>query len=200
MVEHAVHEPVVEAAADGFTVQQWLEFDGAGDLRVELIDGALVVNPAPVPRHNRVAQRLLRLLDDATAASGLTADLTASGVISPGMQPEQGPIPDILVVRADLDIDDLTVVQAADVTLVVEVLSPSSRHVDRVRKFELYARMGIPNYWIVDPGDPVTVTTHILGGGVYRQAKSASGDEPLVVSEPCEVTLTPSALARNRDS
>lgn len=200
MVEHAVHEPVVEAGADGFTVQQWLEFDGAGDLRVELIDGALVVNPAPVPRHNRVAQRLLRLLDDATAASGLTADLTASGVISPGMQPEQGPIPDILVVRADLDIDDLTVVQAADVTLVVEVLSPSSRHVDRVRKFELYARMGIPNYWIVDPGDPVTVTTHILGGGVYRQAKSASGDEPLVVSEPCEVTLTPSALARNRDS
>ena len=200
MVEHAVHEPVVEAAADGFTVQQWLEFDGAGDLRVELIDGALVVNPAPVPRHNRVAQRLLRLLDDATAASGLTADLTASGVISPGMQPEQGPIPDILVVRADLDIDDLTVVQAADVTLVVEVLSPSSRHVDRVRKFELYARMGIANYWIVDPGDPVTVTTHILGGGVYRQAKSASGDEPLVVSEPCEVTLTPSALARNRDS
>lgn len=198
MVEHALREVAVDDA--GFTVEQWLAFDGPGDLRVELIDGALVVNPAPVPRHNRVAQRLLRLIDDAMSPAGLTTDLTASGVISPGMQPEQAPIPDILLVRADLDIDDIKVVQAADVALVVEVLSSSSRHADQVRKRELYAGMGIPHYWIVDPTSPVTITTFGIEDGTYRRRASASGDEELSVDEPLRLTLTPAALVKGRKS
>lgn len=196
MVQHAVHEPKVQA--DGFSVEDWLAWDRAGDLRVELIDGALVVNPAPVPRHNRVVQRLLRLLEDVVLSAGLTADITASGVVSPGMQPEQGLIPDILIARADLDIDDLLVVEAADVTLVVEVLSPSSRRKDRMTKLDIYASMGIPYYWIVDPRSPVTITTLVLDEGAYRQGASASGDEELTISEPFAVSLTPKQLVEKR--
>ncbi len=33
-----------------------------------------------------------------------------------------------------------------------EIVSPSNASVDRVRKRELYARHGVPYYWLVDPG------------------------------------------------
>ena len=52
--------------------------------------------------------------------------------------------------------------------LVVEILSPSNPRHDLVRKRELYARHGIPEYWIVEP-DAETVlalTEPIAGSGV----------------------------------
>jgi Uma2 family endonuclease len=36
-------------------------------------------------------------------------------------------------------------------TLVIEILSPSTRETDRHAKLQLYARHRIPHYWIVDP-------------------------------------------------
>jgi Uma2 family endonuclease len=35
--------------------------------------------------------------------------------------------------------------------LVVEILSPSSSRIDKVRKPARYADFGIPEYWVVDP-------------------------------------------------
>src|SRR5207253_1234990 len=34
--------------------------------------------------------------------------------------------------------------------LVVEIISPNSESRDRVEKYEEYAKLGIPEYWIVD--------------------------------------------------
>jgi Uma2 family endonuclease len=196
MVEHAVTEPEVEAS--GFTVEQWLEFDGAGDLRVELIDGALVVTPAPAGRHQMVANRLVILLAEALGASDPTVEATGMGVVSPDMRPEQGLIPDVLVARSTESMAEEMILAAADVVLAVEVLSPPSRARDRVDKLRIFAGMGIPHYWIVDPRAPVTITTLVLDGGSYQQRDSASGDEALSVTDPFQVTLTPSALASKR--
>jgi Uma2 family endonuclease len=52
-------------------------------------------------------------------------------------------------------------------TLVVEVLSPSTTQIDLVRKRQLYARHGVPYYWIVDP-DALTVDAYVLGPGGTR--------------------------------
>ena len=43
--------------------------------------------------------------------------------------------------------------------LVVEVLSPGTREIDLARKMALYAKYGVPEYWIIDPE---TETTRIL--------------------------------------
>lgn len=196
MVEHAVPEADVDA--DGFTVEQWLAFDGAGDLRVELIDGALVVSPAPVPRHQQVVHRIMAAIATPLGRAGLTPEVSGGGVVLPGMEPGQGLIPDILAVPLDLEIEELTVLEAHDVVLAIEVLSASSRRRDRVDKLRIYAEMGIAHFWVVDPRPPVTITVLALGHGTYQQRASASGDESLSVAEPFEVTLTPSALTSSR--
>ena len=50
--------------------------------------------------------------------------------------------------------------------IVVEILSPSSQQVDRVRKMALYARSGVPEYWIADPENR-TLVIHVLAGEEY---------------------------------
>ena len=56
------------------------------------------------------------------------------------------------MVRAELGPDDDWEL-APQPILVVEILSPSTRRRDATVKRELYAEVGIPDYWIVDPTD-----------------------------------------------
>jgi len=167
---------------------------------VEVADGFTVDDPAPVPRHQRVVNRLLASLAVPLEEAGLTAEISGGGVVLPGADPAHGLIPDVMAVRSDVDIDELSVLDAGEVVLAVEVLSRSSRRRDLADKLRIYAEMGIPHYWIVDPKAPVTIATHILEDGVYRQSRTASGDEQLTVTEPFQVILTPSALARKREA
>jgi Uma2 family endonuclease len=47
--------------------------------------------------------------------------------------------------------------------IVVEILSPSTRGVDLVRKMALYARSGVPEYWVADPGPRILVINRLQG-------------------------------------
>lgn len=62
--------------------------------------------------------------------------------------PRQRPEPDLIVIRADAEIDaHATSYPAAAVVLAVEVVSPESEIRDRERKPQLYAAAGIPHFW-----------------------------------------------------
>ena len=50
--------------------------------------------------------------------------------------------------------------------LVVEVISRSTGVRDRGRKMQLYARFGVPEYWIVDPVAN-TIEVYALESGLY---------------------------------
>jgi len=99
--------------------------------------------------------------------------------------------PDVLVARrADLTEKDLP---AAPV-LAVEILSPSSRGIDRLLKRERYERAGVPSYWIVDPLEPSIVCLEPDTDGRYVQTAHATGDETIHLALPYPVTIMPTAL------
>lgn len=52
--------------------------------------------------------------------------------------------------------------------LIVEILSPSGRQYDRITKFNRYAQVGIPEYWIVDPIAEVVEQYALHEGGYLR--------------------------------
>ena len=60
--------------------------------------------------------------------------------------------------------------------LVVEILSPWSVRRDRRTKAKLYARFGIPDYWVVDP-EARTLEFHEVEGAKYRLVATHEGDE-----------------------
>jgi Uma2 family endonuclease len=63
-------------------------------------------------------------------------------------------------------------------TLAVEILSPSTRTIDRVVKRQLYARYGVPCLWLVDP-DARVIEAFALGGDRYVLAATAAGAAPV---------------------
>ena len=75
----------------------------------------------------------------------------------------------------------------------MEILSPSSRTIDRVVKPRLYARYGTPCLWLVD-SDVRVVEALVLEGDHYVLATSAAGAEPVDLPPFRSLGLVPDAL------
>ena len=77
--------------------------------------------------------------------------------------------------------------------LVVEVISPSSRTVDRTLKRAVYEEFGVRHYWIVDPEMPSLVALD-LQGSHYREVASVEGTDTWHATRPFDVDVTPVCL------
>lgn len=76
---------------------------------------------------------------------------------------------------------------------MVEVLSPSTRRIDRTAKRLAYEEAGVPAYWLVDPDVPA-VTVLELVDGRYEEVAVVAGEESYTASTPFPVEITPARL------
>ena len=128
------------------TIDMLDEFPDDGT-RYELLEGMLLVTPAPSYAHQIVATRLATMLTNAFAGE---AQVVAVGAIQRGKDTQLQP--DVLVCPPEFR----PTVSWRDIRgwwLAVEVLSPSSRLYDREVKRGAYLALGVQEYWIVAPGD-----------------------------------------------
>lgn len=133
-------------------------------MRRELIGGELIVSPSPRTRHQEVLRRLAVMfsvhIDRHGGGRIFIAPLDV--VFSEGDVTE----PDLLFVANDqLEIVTEMNVRGAP-ALVIEVLSEP--RIDRIRKRDLYARFGVPEYWIVDT-EADRVEVYRLEAGSYAK-------------------------------
>lgn len=120
------------------------------DSRYEVIEGELMVTPAPNIRHQRVFRQLFVMLAVFVQSHELGEVLSApTDVILSEHNVVQ---PDILFVARDrLAILDPTGGVRGAPDLAVEILSPGTASRDQVIKRKLYAQHGVHEYWVVDP-------------------------------------------------
>jgi Uma2 family endonuclease len=151
--------------------------------RYELIDGVLIVSPAPSVRHQIVVSNVNDLLKRACPPELLVlfAPLDAALAVDTVMQP------DLLVARRD-DFSKRDLPKAP--LLAVEVLSPSTRRVDLMLKFSRFEAAGCAAYWVVDPDTPSLIAWE-LRDGAYAQVAKVTGDESVRLTSPFEVTVVP---------
>lgn len=153
----------------------------------QLIEGQILMSPSPSMRHQDVVLSVAILL-----RSSAPRDLKV--VIAPFdfvPEPETSLQPDALVVRRGTTEPNRTVVAPV---LVVEVLSPSTRTFDLTAKRALYARFGVPHYWVVDPEVPSIVALALGADGAYVEVGTATGSESLHVAAPFAIELTAADL------
>ena len=124
-------------------------------VRAEIIDGAIVTPPSPLPRHANVQRSLGRFIggpfhdDDGRGGPGgwwifpeVDVRFAAHMILKPdvaGWRRER--LPDPWTARPIEVVPDW----------ICEVISPSDPAADRVRKRRIYADHGVPFYWLVDP-------------------------------------------------
>lgn len=115
--------------------------------RYEVIDGEVCVTPAPGPPHQRVAANLFVLLRAYVLEHGLGELFWDVDLLFVSHQYLR---PDMVFVAKDAlaGVTDRGVESAP--SLVVEVLSPHSGGIDRVKKPPRYRDFGVPGYWVVD--------------------------------------------------
>jgi Uma2 family endonuclease len=130
--------------------------------KYELIYGELLVTPAPTDNHETIAARLTRILDPYVAEHGLGLVYRPRAVFRIGREVETEPD---LMVRQPHPEPEAAWERAPRPSLVVEIVSKSSRRHDFGKKRALYLMAGIPEYWIVD-GVSRTIT-------VIRPAREA---------------------------
>ncbi|MGH9071527.1 MAG: Uma2 family endonuclease, partial [Acidimicrobiales bacterium] len=164
-----------------------VEWDGR---RWEVIDGMLVVSPAPFAPHQWSIGQLHLLLYEACPPGMLV-------MLSPfDWKPPEGDMlePDLLVMR-DEDYQNGPLRNTP--LLVIEVLSRSNPSLDTAVKRARYEALGVPAYWIVDPIPPGSVLCLRLVEGRYDEVARCSGDESYTADYPFPVRLTPSKLVRS---
>jgi Uma2 family endonuclease len=158
--------------------------------RIELLDGSLLVTPAPSSDHQQIARRLANLLESAAPD-----ELEIVEAVNLRVGPSKLLIPDLLTSRR---LGATAVYQPEDVVLVAEVVSPSTTTTDRLIKPQLYAAAGIPWFLRVEleVPQPPELWLYRSAGRTYAEHAHASAGHSLRLSEPFALDIEPIALLR----
>lgn len=145
-----------------------------GDVKGEIVDGAVVTQPAPLPRHSHVQRAVSSFVgkpfhdDDGFGGPGgwwilLEVDVRL------GLHVVR---PDLAGWRRERLVDpwDSRPIDARP-DWVCEIVSPSNAAADRVTKHRIYAEHEVPFYWIIDPAEG-TLEALRLEAGVWVDAGS----------------------------
>jgi Uma2 family endonuclease len=154
------------------TYDDYVELPDDGN-RYEILDGELHVTPPPATRHQIASINLATILHVFVRKNRIGQVLEApTGVILAETTIVE---PDILFVRAARQsiITERAVEGPPD--LVVEILSPGTSRRDRTTKAAVYARYGVPHYWLLDP-DSRTLELYENDGESYRLVRKEEGD------------------------
>jgi Uma2 family endonuclease len=174
------------APGEPFTVEDLDRMPDDGH-RYELIDGMLIVSPAPGLPHQRVAFVLGTLLEQACPEHLVVfADVGVRIAVNSALEPD-------VVVAHVSDAGGVRLAQPP--VLVAEVLSPDSALRDLNLKKAAYERFGIPSYWVIDPDlDRPGLRSFELRGDSYAEVAHVSGADTFVAERPFRAEIVPGRL------
>ena len=146
---------VLEKQAKRWTYEEYYRLDD--DQRHEIIDGKLLMAPAPDMWHQDWSLNLTLLIATHVKHHNLGKVFVAPFDVV--LDSENTVQPDLIfVATANLGIIKQRAIFGVP-DLLVELISPSSVRRDRYDKKELYARFGVKEYWM---GDPANKSLEIL--------------------------------------
>ena len=152
-----------------YTSEDLRQFPRDGQ-RYELLEGTLLVTPAPTLAHQLVTTRLARLLAEYLDPVGLAAAVTPGEI---EVAPSTVMDPDILVVPASYPADTPWT-RIGGWWLAVEVYSPSSRLYDHDFKRPAYLTLGVREVWMVDPVPKKVFVSRAGGDGGGHLPRAAA--------------------------
>jgi len=115
----------------------------------QLIEGELIMTPAPGPLHQMISANLFKKLSKFIDEKGIGIVLYSPVDVYLGEKNAYQP--DIAFISKEETeiIKEDGIYGAPD--LIIEILSPSTAYYDIKKKYRVYERHGVKEYWLVDP-------------------------------------------------
>jgi Uma2 family endonuclease len=155
--------------------------------RYELLDGSLIVSPAPGLPHQRVVAALIAVLESACPQEMVVfPNVNVRFAVASALEPD-------VVVASPPGISGQRLLRAP--LLGVEILSPDSALRDLILKKAAYELFGVPSYWVVDPDlDRPALRAFELTEGTYTEVAHVTGDQVFRAQRPFIVEVVPGRL------
>lgn len=170
-------EPTTLAAPPGpITVEQWGEMEGPPFY--ELVEGRLREKQELSVWHDFLLFDLAAFLVAYAKAHGLGK--IGGATMKVRISALGGRMPDLfLIPRDQYHLVGRNLFHGVP-PFAVEILSPTTEHIDRTDKRDEYARLGIGQYWLIDFPNRAIEIYHLRdmpdGGRAYELAETVTGD------------------------
>ena len=158
--------------------QEFIEMTANSDERYELIDGEVYLLESPVYDHQAILSEIHVILHDWFKGKPCRPLFAPFDVTLAKSEENISVVqPDILVI-CDMDHIDSNGHYQGVPTLVVEVMSPSTRRKDMLKKLDLYLQTGVQEYWLIDPNKR-SVFLYSFKSGDFLDNRTYIGDATL---------------------
>jgi Uma2 family endonuclease len=138
---------MVDAAHKLLTIEDWLAFDDGTDTRYELLDGTLVAMAPASDRHGTTANNAGRVIEDAAGGRPPCRAVQGAGIEIPTRGRQRAYVADVAYTCETPD--DEGILEAP--RLVVEVLSPAIKGIDKKRKVPDYSLLpSVEEIWLIE--------------------------------------------------
>ncbi len=159
------------------TVEEFFDLPETWDKRkMELDEGVLYIMVKPRLVHQFFQARLSKYFETyLDEFDEPPADVFTDVIIALSLEQRILLAPDLsIVLRGSAAISGDRMIEGAP-DIVVEILS-SDRRRDLVRKRQLYAEAGVPEYWIFDPRDDTATLLELANGEYVQRAVLTAAD------------------------
>lgn len=143
--------------------------------RYDIVDGEMIMAPAPTVEHQRILRQLFRLLDRFVTQRGLGEVLFAPVDVLIQREPLRTRQPDLLFVSKERSEILGQIVEGAP-DLVIEILSPGNTRGDVEGKLADYARLGVRECWLISPEARTVEVLKLVEGAWQRVRLCGIGD------------------------
>ncbi|MFN7016075.1 MAG: Uma2 family endonuclease [Fimbriimonadales bacterium] len=175
-METMTHAPSKPVPTEPMSFEQFIEWLDE-DTHAEWVEGRVILKMPVSVKHQHENRYLLKLLaawieDYHQMGYVYTAPLQVKLTLPDGSQRSRES--DLVVILHDRLAQLTEQYFDGAPNLIVEILSPSTRAVDRSAKFVEYEAAGVPEYWLVDPEREYAEFWQLDETGVYRAAFAGS--------------------------
>jgi Uma2 family endonuclease/antitoxin (DNA-binding transcriptional repressor) of toxin-antitoxin stability system len=169
--------PADEFDGRSMVYSQFIRMYEKTDKRYEYIDGKVWLMGAPTEEHQRIIGNLHIIFHNFLKGKPCRVYLSPLDVYLGSRATDRNVVqPDLLVVCNKAGFDEKGRYQGAP-SVAVEVLSPSNRSHDLIRKMDLYLRSGVAEYWTIDGASRQISIYRFEKGQIVSQAScGAEGD------------------------
>ncbi|MBI4767598.1 MAG: Uma2 family endonuclease [Deltaproteobacteria bacterium] len=176
---------------DRFNYGDYLKWPA--DERWELINGVpFNMTPSPSRTHQEILIALLTKFYNFLENKDCKVYVAPFDVRLPEGEEKEEEIktvvqPDLVVVCDQNKLDDKGCLGAPD--LIIEITSPSTARKDLKEKFTLYEKMGVKEYWIINPTDETVLVFHLDPQRQYGRPTVYSKEDTIQVGILNELSI-----------